>query len=129
MHGTFDVRAQILVSRNAIGLNTTGEPLAFSDVPIITLTKGAMWNGDLVLGTEEEREWCNAVHFSHHNLYPRGESKCLIVSLKEMTKFCFSNKTMRRAMDTYAKIFRHQRRTSVYHVLSYLCKPDFQSKV
>jgi len=134
MSGTFDVRCQVLVRRDALGLvhsanGEAPEALGFSDVPIISLSRGSMWNADLVMSTEEERDWCQGVEFSHHRLYPREESKCLVVSLRDLTNFSYSNKTMRRAMDAYAKLFRHQRKTSIYHVLACLCKPDFQAKV
>merc|ERR1712194_970756 len=130
MSGTFEVRCQVLVSRHALGLNQTGEPLAFSDVPIISLSRGSMWNADLVLSTESERDWCTGVEFSRHNLYPRSEGgKCLVVNLKALTNFCWHCKTMRRAMDAYLKVFRNHRRSSVYQVISTICKPDFQAKV
>ncbi|CAD7923875.1 unnamed protein product [Amoebophrya sp. A120] len=128
MSGVFEIRATILVSRNAVGLQASGQSLAFSDVPIISLEKGSIWNGDLVMADEEDRDWCTGVEFSHYNMYPRADAKCLVMSIRELQRISYNNRLLRRWFESYATLFQNNRRDSVYEILSYLCKPDFQSK-
>ncbi|CAD7953194.1 unnamed protein product [Amoebophrya sp. A25] len=128
MQGTFEIRATILVSRNAHGLHYSGQSLAFSDVPVMALEKGSMWNADLVTDFEDNRDWCNGVEFTHYNMYPRDDGKCLIIPIRELQKVAYKNRLLRRWFESYSTLFRNQKRDSVYQIIAYLCKPDFQSK-
>ncbi len=84
--------------------------MAFADVPIIALTKGSMWNADLVLGDESGREWCSHVEFTHYNLYPREDAKCIVIAIKDLLKVTIANKLLRRWMESWGTMFRHNRR-------------------
>jgi len=105
------------------------QSLAFSDVPIIALERGSIWNGDLVTDSELGRDWATAgVEFSHYNLYPREDAKCLVISLRDLQRISYQNRLLRRWFESYATLFNNHRRDSVYTILQFLCKPDFQSK-
>lgn len=136
MSGTFEVRCQVLVTAANIGtrLLPGGKPLAFSDVPVIMLKKGSMWNVDLVmpeydmLGNLESRKWVENVEFSHYNIYPREDAKCILVPMRDAQKFVMNNNLTKRWFSTYAKLFHTTKRISVFSIVQLLCKPDFVAK-
>lgn len=73
----------------------------------MSLKRGSMWNTDLVspeydaFGNLMSREYVEGVEFSHFNIYPKGQSKCLMISLRDMNKFCWQHKLLRRWIDNY----------------------------
>ena len=69
-----------------------------------------MWNADLINGSEAMRDWCTGVEFSHYNLYPRDDGKCLVVPLRDCLRYSWLNKHFKRWIDMYSSLFRNNKR-------------------